>query len=166
MIAASVACLFEFCSDTLHFRLNWFIFPLKACTASLCDRPNTPMQLLQVQCALQRLSQTCHCMFSVARPPRSDIVVEFSGFGGLIVLHVSASIHHWLTALFQLQNASDESKYLSCNFLSIVCFVFFVRINTLQSSCLSDLDLMYRCLQLGFSSKRNLLMLKKIFMLK
>lgn len=54
------------------------------------------------------------------------------------MLRVSASIHHWQTALFQLRNASDYSKYLSCNFLGILGNFFFVPINTLQSARLLD----------------------------
>lgn len=81
-------------------------------------------------------TQTCHsvCFLSFVST-WSDAVLGISAFGGLVVLRVSASIHHWLTALFQLQNASDYSKYLSCNFLSILG-IFFVPINTLQSVCL------------------------------
>lgn len=36
---------------------------------------------------------------------QSDVVLEFCALGGLIVLRVSASIHAWLKAPFQLQNA-------------------------------------------------------------
>lgn len=64
------------------------------------------------------VAPTHRCAIQCVLCQSNAVCIEFRSLAGLIELRVRASIHHWRH--FQLQNPADYSKYLSCNFLSVL----------------------------------------------